>query len=111
MGVAAMLRSRRHDIVVMCGAAGWPEGDMSDVTSSVPDRPGALCLRWLIVVIWLVVPVAAGAGVKIGGSRLVDAFINSGSPLQRGGWTIPCLMSSQSSLTCRTYVVYSSGEL
>ena len=38
--------------------------------------------RWLVVGIWLVVLVAAGAGMKIGGGQLDNTFTIPGSPSQ-----------------------------
>ena len=81
--------------------------------SRVRCRIGRACCarRWLVVVIWLVLLIAAGAGVKIGWDQLVNAFITPASPSQRDGWIIPCSINPESPVTCRTCVVYSSGEL
>ena len=47
-------------------------------------RIGRACFahRWLVVVTWLVVIIAAGAGVTIGGGRLDNTFTIPGSPSQ-----------------------------
>ena len=64
------------------GAAGRPEGMCQ--MSGVLYRIGRACFarRWLVVAAWLVVLVVAGAGMKIGGGRLDNAFTIPGSQSQ-----------------------------
>ena len=52
--------------------------------SGVLYRVGRTCFahRWLVVVIWLAVLVAAGVGMKIGGGQLDNTFTIPGSPAQ-----------------------------
>lgn len=52
--------------------------------SGVLYRIGRACFarRWLVVVIWLVLLAAAGAGMKIGGGQLDNTFTIPGSPSQ-----------------------------
>ena len=52
--------------------------------SKVLYRIGRACFarRWLVVVIWLVLLAAAGAGMKIGGGQLDNTFTIPGSPSQ-----------------------------
>ena len=66
--------------------------------------------RPVVVVIWLVLLVAAGLGVKIGWSRLDNAYTLSGSPSQRYVWIIPCSVNPQSPVTCRTCITPVTSE-
>jgi putative drug exporter of the RND superfamily len=52
--------------------------------SGVLYRVGRACYqrRWLVVVVWLVVLAAAGAGMRIGGGHLDNTFTIPGSPSQ-----------------------------
>jgi RND superfamily putative drug exporter len=52
--------------------------------SGVLYRVGRACYarRWLVVVMWLVLLAAAGAGMKIGGGQLDNTFTIPGSPAQ-----------------------------
>ena len=52
--------------------------------SRVLYRIGRACFahRWLVVVTWLVVVIAAGVGMKIGGGQLDNTFTIPGSPSQ-----------------------------
>src|ERR1700749_5069493 len=63
-------------------AALWPEGMFQ--MSRMLYRVGRACFahRWLVVVTWLVVIVAAGAGMKIGGGQLDNTFTIPGSQAQ-----------------------------
>jgi putative drug exporter of the RND superfamily len=53
--------------------------------SGVLYRIGRACYarRWLVVVVWLVVLVAAGAGMRIAGGHLDNTFTIPGSPSQK----------------------------
>src|SRR5215510_12889928 len=63
-------------------AAGWPEGMFQ--MSRMLYRIGRACFarRWLVVATWLLVIIAAGAGMKIGGGQLDNTFTIPGSPSQ-----------------------------
>jgi RND superfamily putative drug exporter len=52
--------------------------------SRVLYRVGRACFahRWLVVVTWLLVVIAAGAGMKISGGQLDNTFTIPGSPSQ-----------------------------
>jgi hypothetical protein len=60
----------------------WPEG-MCQMSGALYRIGGACFARgWLVVVIWLVLLAAAGAGMKIGGGQLDNAFTIPGSQSQ-----------------------------
>jgi len=55
--------------------------------SRILYRIGRACFahRWLVVVTWLVVIIAAGAGMKIGGGQLDNTFTIPGSDQRPAG--------------------------